>query len=746
MKNKLLKLLLVLMALSLALFTFVACGESGGRRPSNSGASSGSTENGGGNEETQPSVTYTITYDANGGSVSNSTMEVELGKPFYHPTPSRPGYYFDGWYYGSLKYEDSDDSNTAFWGIKDNVTFKAWWTPIFNFDTATNTIKGFLTDNRDETSLSIPASIDGVEVLHIAEGAFINKDYLQEVYISSHVRTIGESAFENCANLETVTLSSGDRLETLSGSVFAYCEKLTSITIPKSVVTLGTNAFFNCSSLSKVTFEDGSNLETIGVRAFGNCAGIKEITLPNKVKTISKSAFLVCANLLCVYLPEDNVLETIGEGAFERCSSLQEIYNTPVLKTVGKNAFSGCASLVSITLPLTTTSVGENAFNGCTALSILTAHLSKPSGWNFSFNPNTRPVGYGLTQLTNDGWTKQIASINRGNNISLSLADLDFVKDDVKSATFRGRSVSLSKVAIEGSGASKELIVYPEGVRTGDSTLRVYFIKDAKGYYIESEQKFVDYQIGTAGEFLSFIEAVRNQPDDALEDIKAKNLTTKEIFAVLTDNVDLDGEVISSRQSSSPVAGTEKTSWGCFKGELDGQGYTVSNFSISRQGIFWHLRSATIKNIGFTNMIGSSGENQKAFICWSATNTLLENVYMQGIMPCELNKHIAGYCYSSASTTFKNVIMNIELTDKAQDAPHVNAISKYGFYGSDSYNVYAISTTADGFSYGMSNKGSGYGMYASLDALKDGITPSSLAKFDNGFWDITSGAPVWKTA
>ena len=725
------------MALSLSLFVFTAC----------DGGNSDTGNNGGGDtEEPQPSAVYTITYDANGGSVSKPTMDVEAGKQFYHPTPSRPGYYFDGWYYGSLKYEDSSASKTAIWTIKDNVTFKAWWTPIFNFDANTNTIKGFLTDKRDETSLTIPASIDGVEVQYIAEGAFTNKDYLEELYISSHVKEIGEAAFESCANLEIVTLSSGDRLETLSGSVFAYCEKLTSITIPKSVVTIETNAFFNCSSLSKVTFEDGSNLTTIGISAFGNCASIKEITLPKRLETISKNAFMYCSNLICVYVPEDASLKTIGEGAFNSCKALQVLDNIPALKTVGKNAFSGCSALVAITLPLTTTSVGENAFNGCTALSILTAHLSKPSGWNFSFNPNTRPVGYGLTQLTNDGWTKQIASINRSENITLSLADTNFENADVKSATFNGRSVTLSKVAVNGTGATKELIVYPEGVRTGDSILRVYFIKDAKGYYIQTEQRFVDYKIGNAGEFMSFMNDVISQPDDGLEDIQKKGLQTKEIHAVLTDNVDLGGLSISSRLKPSPVAGTKETSWSCFTGSLDGQGYTVSNLKVERQGIFWHVRNATIKNIAFTNITGSSGETQKAFFCWSASNVLMQNVYMQGVMPSGNNLHVLGYCNSSAGTTFKNFVINIEFAGKEVGANPVYAISKSSAFSSTSENVYAISTTADAFANGKANKGSDYGMYANLDALKDGITPSSLAKFDNGFWDISSGAPVWKTA
>lgn len=65
-------------------------------------------------------TSYTLTYDANGGSVSPSTKEIVYGDEYGTlPTPSRPGYTFVGWYtdlsysyqiISSSTYQEEDDS------------------------------------------------------------------------------------------------------------------------------------------------------------------------------------------------------------------------------------------------------------------------------------------------------------------------------------------------------------------------------------------------------------------------------------------------------------------------------------------------------------------------------------------------------------------------------------------------------------------------------------------------------------
>jgi uncharacterized repeat protein (TIGR02543 family) len=65
-------------------------------------------------------ITYTLTYDANGGSVSPSTKQIDSGAPYGDlPTPEKAGYTFLGWYktldftsqiLSSSTYEEGDDS------------------------------------------------------------------------------------------------------------------------------------------------------------------------------------------------------------------------------------------------------------------------------------------------------------------------------------------------------------------------------------------------------------------------------------------------------------------------------------------------------------------------------------------------------------------------------------------------------------------------------------------------------------
>lgn len=68
---------------------------------------------------------YTATLDANGGSVSETLINVQYEHSYSLPTPTRLGYTFDGWYDGSTKV-----NNTGIWKYTSNKTFVAHWTII----------------------------------------------------------------------------------------------------------------------------------------------------------------------------------------------------------------------------------------------------------------------------------------------------------------------------------------------------------------------------------------------------------------------------------------------------------------------------------------------------------------------------------------------------------------------------------------------------------------------------------------
>ena len=72
-----------------------------------------------------PETKFTVTFDANGGSVTPAGAETgEDGKPESLPTPTREGYTFDGWFTAA----DGGEKVTADTVFEQNTTIYAHWT------------------------------------------------------------------------------------------------------------------------------------------------------------------------------------------------------------------------------------------------------------------------------------------------------------------------------------------------------------------------------------------------------------------------------------------------------------------------------------------------------------------------------------------------------------------------------------------------------------------------------------------
>ena len=238
-------------------------------------------------------------------------------------------------------------------------------------------------------------------------------DGLEEIDIPETVTTIGESAFENCKNLTTVTgmknvTKIGDNafyncsnlvniklpenlteigiwafcncsklkvdlpgnIEKIGGSTFMNCKSLTEITIPKSLTNFGHDIFSGCSNLKTIKFEKG--ITTIPAWLFWGYDddswfdGLEEIDIPETVTTIGSYAFANCKNLTTV-TGMKNVTE-IRDNAFYNCSNLKEIIIPDGVTSIGSNAFQNCTSLASVRIPNSVTSLGTYIFDGCSSL------------------------------------------------------------------------------------------------------------------------------------------------------------------------------------------------------------------------------------------------------------------------------------------------------------------------------------------------------------------------------------------
>ena len=234
---------------------------------------------------------------------------------------------------------------------------------------------------------------------------------IKSFVIPNTVTSIGESAFDECTSLETITLS--ENLTSIPSKSFYKCKSLKSIVIPNSVKSIAKEAFSECPKLESVTIGDGcksigdyafyrcinlekvhlgKNLESIGAEVFNGyyndyCKKLTSIELPNSLVSIDEYAFANTA-LTQITIPEN--VTFIGAKAFNNCTHLHRVewnakaatlgessdafpdYNSIIAEfVIGENVesipaklCSGISSMVSIKVPDNIISVGEEAFGG----------------------------------------------------------------------------------------------------------------------------------------------------------------------------------------------------------------------------------------------------------------------------------------------------------------------------------------------------------------------------------------------
>ena len=79
---------------------------------------------------------------------------------------------------------------------------------------------------------------------------------------------IGDSAFESCSGLTSITLPSGVTM--IFSSAFESCSGLTSIALPSGLTEIGVNAFSGCSGLTSI-YVYAEKLPNMGSDVFDGC-------------------------------------------------------------------------------------------------------------------------------------------------------------------------------------------------------------------------------------------------------------------------------------------------------------------------------------------------------------------------------------------------------------------------------------------------------------------------------------------
>jgi hypothetical protein len=150
----------------------------------------------------------------------------------------------------------------------------------FEFDSASGTIIGY--DDDGPKNVTLPSTIDGIQVTAIGKNAFRNKQ-LTGVNILTSITAIGEGAFAENKLTSVIVL---DSVITIGVSAFED-NLLETVVIPNSIIIIGEKAFAN-NRLTSVTI--GSSVTSIGNEAFA-INQLSDIDIPNSVTSIGEDAF-----------------------------------------------------------------------------------------------------------------------------------------------------------------------------------------------------------------------------------------------------------------------------------------------------------------------------------------------------------------------------------------------------------------------------------------------------------------------
>ncbi|MBQ3340765.1 MAG: leucine-rich repeat protein [Kiritimatiellae bacterium] len=407
-------------------------------------------------------ISYTVTFNPNGGSVSTTSKTVTYGATYGTlPNPMRTGYTFAGWYTASsggtkVTSTTSVTSSTAHllyahWTAKTyTVTFDpnggsvsptsktvTYGVTYGMLPTPTNTgyaFAGWYTDGDVHVAEDTVVETTDNHTLHavwcefslVDDGAIITKwaNASGAITVPSKVEShtvvgVGNNAFYNCYRLTNVTIPDG--VTRIGNYAFRGCSRLASVIIPNSVTSIGKWAFCECSSLTNtIILNRVTNIEPF---TFYGCNGLTNVAIPDSVMSIGDHAFYGCSSLTNAIIL--NSVTNIGDYAFADCSCLTRVTIPSSVTSIGTYAFYKCKGLVDeygfvivhnvlynyygtneiVAIPNSVTSIEGSAFFGLSGLTSVTIPNSVTSIGTSAFNGCS-----GLTSVTIPNSVKSIGN------------------------------------------------------------------------------------------------------------------------------------------------------------------------------------------------------------------------------------------------------------------------------------------------------------------------------------------------
>jgi len=153
-----------------------------------------------------------------------------------------------------------------------------------------------------------------------------HREQVKHVVVADGVTRIGDYAFSNMPNLQTVTLPEG--LEEIGNSAFQHAANITQIQFPSSLKKIGDCCFEGCEKLDGFTLPEG--LTHVGQYAFQQCAISGVMTIPESVVSLGWGSFNYCRGLTeVIVLGSPNIMNNVFTGC-ARVRIMRFTGNAPV--------------------------------------------------------------------------------------------------------------------------------------------------------------------------------------------------------------------------------------------------------------------------------------------------------------------------------------------------------------------------------------------------------------------------------
>lgn len=242
------------------------------------------------------------------------------------------------------------------------------------------------------TVANIPSQISGVDVTVIGQSAFEDCTQLTSVTTPDTLTYIDWFAFRCCTSLTTITISAG--VEDIGNCAFEDCFSLEGIWVDEANQTYSSDSFgvlFNkdktqlmrCPGAFSGTYSIPSTVKMVDYTAFQYCSKLAQVVIPAGVRYMDIRTFDDCASLVGIWVNDENenyssdesgILFNKDKSSLLRFPTAQSgVCNVPDSVTViDEGAFACCTKLTEVVLPEGLQRINSNAFINCTSLTNVT--------------------------------------------------------------------------------------------------------------------------------------------------------------------------------------------------------------------------------------------------------------------------------------------------------------------------------------------------------------------------------------